>query len=329
MIEIDGSHGEGGGQIVRTSVALSAVCGEPVRVFKIRKGRPRPGLAAQHVKAIEAMAMISGAQTVGVAVGSMEVVFRPGKVMGGSVRIDIGTAGSVTLLIECLLPALTRGEGPVSLQVNGGTDVRWSPTIDYLERVALPAISSFGVVASLRRVQRGYYPRGGGIVYLDVVPGALRPADLAIVPAPVRGISHSSNLPPHVAKRQALAAEEALARSGYQGEIDIEVLQAPSTGSGITLWSGLKGGSSLGERGLPAERVGSNAAGNLIEELGSSAAVDVFLADQLIPYLALAGGSFSARAITKHTLTNIWTAGRFLDREIRIFEGDGIFLVEG
>ncbi len=329
MIEIDGSHGEGGGQIVRTSIALSAVCGEPVRVFNIRKARPRPGLAAQHVKAIEAMATITAAEVSGVAVGSEEVIFRPGRIAGGSFVIDIGTAGSITLLIECLLPALAKGEGPASLQVNGGTDVRWSPTVDYLEKVALPAISSFGVEAHLRRVRRGYYPRGGGMVHLDVVPGALRPADLAIVPALVRGISHSSNLPSHVAKRQAQAAEEALARSRYQGEIEIEVLQAPSTGSGITLWSGLKGGSSLGERGLPAERVGQNAAANLIEELSSSAAVDVFLADQLIPYLALAGGSFSTRAITKHTLTNIWTAGRFLDREIRIFEGDGIFLVEG
>ncbi len=323
MIEIDGSFGEGGGQIVRTAVALSAVTGEPVRITRIREGRKNPGLSPQHVTAILALAKVTNARIEGAKPRSQEITFRPGEVRGGEREIDIGTAGSITLLIQCFLPALVFADSPATLTVRGGTDVKWSPTIDYLSRVALPAFAEFGVQSRLSCERRGYYPRGGGLATLEVVPGKLKRADLlAVEPGPVEGISHSSNLPEHVAKRQAEAAAEVLKGSGFDAKISCETNTLPSTGSGITLWSGRRGASALGERGLPAEKVGASAAEEMAAELRSKAAVDRYLADQLVPYLALAGGSYTAPEVSRHASTNIWTATRFLDVDISIELGE-------
>jgi RNA 3'-terminal phosphate cyclase (ATP) len=323
MIELDGSYGEGGGQIVRTAVALSAVTEAHVKITNIRKGRLKPGLSYQHVKAIEALALITNAETSGVAVGSSDIIFKPHEIRGGSYSIDIGTAGSITLLMQCLLPAMVHAKDDVAIDVRGGTDVKWSPTIDYLRHVALPAFSRFGLQSSLDCSRRGYYPKGGGVATLEVHPGRLKHAHIEPEKTKqVCGISHCSNLPEHVAKRQAEAASEALKDVGFDSTIDLEVLKAPSTGSGISLWAGLKGGSALGERGLRAEVVGRNAAEELVRELDSDASVDVHLADQLIPYIALAGGSFSARELSNHARTNIWTAKHFLDIDISILENE-------
>ena len=319
MIEIDGSFGEGGGQIVRTAVALSAVTGKPVRIFRIRQGRPKPGLAAQHTCAILALADLCGARTSGVAPGSSEITFAPGEIREGRHKVEIGTAGSVTLLMQCLLPALLKTETTASLEVQGGTDVQWSPTVDYFKNVFLPALVCFGAKVSLEVRQRGYYPKGQGSVLLRVEPAKLKAAHfIGATKGMVIGMSHCSNLPEHVARRQAEAASKTLQESGYESEIALEVLRLPSMGSGITLWSGYKGASHLGERGLPAEKVGKKAAEDLISDLKSAASVDVHLADQLIPYLALAGGSYTTREISLHARTNIWTAEHFLERKISI-----------
>ncbi len=321
MIEVDGSYGEGGGQIVRTAVALSAVTGVGVKIRDIRKNRSKPGLAQQHVKAILSLAELCNASFSGVEPRSNEIVFEPQEVYGGSYFVDIGTAGSITLLLQCLLPAMLFARNPVTLEVHGGTDVQWSPTIDYFRYVFLPAINSFGVKASLELKQRGYYPKGMGAVQLSVEPGDIKPINLEpLAPNIINGISHCSNLPEHVARRQSDAASQVLKNSGFKAEISLQVLQAPSTGSGITLWSGYKGGSALGERGVRAEVVGTKAAGEIISKLKSDAAVDVHLADQLIPYLALAGGSFTTEGISMHTRTNIWTARHFLKRQISVLE---------
>jgi len=330
MIEIDGSFGEGGGQIVRTSVALSAVTGKPVRITKIRQGRPKPGLAAQHAQALRALAEICDARTSGATPGSSEIIFTPGKILGGRHRIEIGTAGSVTLLMQCLLPALLCADRPSSLQIQGGTDVQWSPAVDYFKNAFLPALSSFGARVSLEVLQRGYYPRGQGEVLLQVEPAKLKASHLVSPDCcgQIKGVSHCSNLPEHVAVRQAESAKQTLAQAGFPARINREALRLPSLGSGITLWSGYKGASSLGERGLPAEKVGRRAAEELILELKSSASVDVHLADQLIPYLALAGGCCTVREISLHARTNIWTAGHFLEANIEVREEKGIFRIE-
>ena len=333
MIEIDGSYGEGGGQIVRTSVALSAVTGKSVLIKKIRQGRPKPGLAAQHAQAIRALGQICNAEIKGAEPGSSEVLFCPQEICGGSRRVEIGTAGSVTLLMQCLLPALLHAEKRTSLQVQGGTDVQWSPTVDYFRNVFLPALSFFGGRAGLQLLRRGYYPRGQGEVLLEVEPSHLKPAHISYEPFNpahnrIMGISHCSNLPQHVAERQAASAIERLQKAGYEAEIAQETGRLASTGSGITLWTAGKGASSLGERGLPAEKVGRRAAEEMVRELASPAAVDGHLADQLIPYLALAGGSYSVREISRHTKTNIWTAGHFIEAKFEIRELKGMFQVE-
>ena len=331
MIEIDGSFGEGGGQIVRTAAALSAVTGKPVHITKIRQGRPRPGLAAQHAGAILALAKLCRARTAGVQPGSVELTFQPGKICAGSYSVDIGTAGSITLLLQCLLPAMIRADGPISLQVRGGTDVQWSPTVDYFRFVFLPALRLFGAEVEFELLQRGYYPKGQGTISMSVDPGPLQSAHLRheVAARPlIRGISHCGNLPEHVARRQAEAAAAELKQAGFDAELKTEILRLPSMGSGITLWSGGKGASCLGERGLPAEKVGRAAAQELIAELKSRASVDVHLADQLIPYLAMAGGSYTAREVSLHTKTNIWTAARFLDAKIEITEEKGLFRIE-
>ncbi len=331
MIEIDGSFGEGGGQIVRTAVALSAVTGKPVHINKIRQGRPKSGLAPQHVWAIQALADLCGARTSGIAPGSSEITFSPGEIRGGDHKVKIGTAGSVTLLIQCLLPALLLAKTPASLEVHGGTDVQWAPTVDYFKSVFLPALGCFGVRVSLELRQRGYYPRGQGSVLCRVEPAKLKTAHFVqssgLKEEPVLGISHCSNLPEHVARRQAEAASQALQEAGFEADIALEVLRLPSMGSGITLWSGHKGASSLGERGLAAEKVGKKAAEGLIPEMKSAASVDVHLADQLVPYLALAGGSYTVRETSLHARTNIWTAEHFLERKISV-SGVGIIKLE-
>ena len=333
MIEIDGSYGEGGGQIVRTSVALSAVTGKSVLIKKIRQGRPKPGLAAQHAQAIRALGQICNAEIKGAEPGSSEVLFSPQEICGGSRRVEIGTAGSVTLLMQCLLPALLHAEKRTSLQVQGGTDVQWSPSVDYFRNVFLPALSFFGGRAGLQLLRRGYYPRGQGEVLLEVEPSHLKSAHISYEPFNpaqnrIMGISHCSNLPQHVAERQAASAIERLQEAGYEAEILQETGRLASTGSGITLWTAGKGASSLGERGHPAEKVGRRAAEEMIQELASPAAVDAHLADQLIPYLALAGGSYSVREISRHTKTNIWTAGHFIEAKFEIRELKGMFQVE-
>lgn len=336
MIEIDGSYGEGGGQIVRTAVALSAVTGKSVRITKIRQDRPKPGLAAQHAQAILALSRLCNARTSGVEPGSLDISFEPGEIRGGHYRVEIGTAGSITLLLQCLMPAMLKAGSQVSFEVSGGTDVSWSPTIDYFRYVFLSALRCFGAEVDLEVRQRGYYPKGQGRVLLTIKPGELRPAHLAAqesvqeqraVQGIVQGISHCSNLPEHVARRQAESAEKVLKEAGFESKISKEVLDLPSTGSGITLWSGFKGASALGERGLPAEKVGMSAATDMIQELSSKATVDVHLADQLIPYIALAGGSYTARDISKHAKTNIWTAGHFLERAIEV-SGESLFKIE-
>ncbi len=346
MIRIDGSYGEGGGQIIRTAVALSAVTGTEVTISNIRSNRPKPGLKAQHMSAIRTAADMTCARISGLKSGSTELTFSPGDISGGHYNIDIGTAGSITLLLQCLMPVASAAQESVSLDITGGTDVAWSPPIDYMAHVLLPVLASMGLKCNIRLQRRGYYPRGGGRVTAIIHPSALRAVELdkeketdtkkekekergkEKEPCTVSGISHSSNLPPHVMQRQADAATAALEKAGYSSSIDTWAANSPSTGSGITLWCGHAGGSALGKRGLPAEKVGKAAAGEIITELGSWAAVDVHLADQLIPYMGLAGvGSFTVREVSGHTRTNIWVVEQFLGVEFRIEEKKDVFKI--
>ena len=329
-MKLDGSYGEGGGQILRTAVALSAITGNPVEIEDIRKGRPKPGLSAQHVKAVEELARISKARVAGCSLRSTRLSFEPGKIQGGSYVVDIGTAGSISLFLQCLMPALINAPGTVRIKITGGTDVMWSPPIDYMRFVTLGALRVMGYECDLRLIRRGYYPRGGGCVEAVINPSSLKYANFDTNSSTlIEGISHSSGLPSHVAQRQAASAEKLLGEHGYDPKISTEVNDYPSTCSGITLWCGNAGGSALGKPGLKAQKVGVIAAEALLNELRQGAGVDEYLADQLIPYIALAGGgSFTARTISMHTKTNIWVTERFLAVKFKVEElKTGLFRV--
>ncbi len=316
MITIDGSYGEGGGQTIRTAVALSAIIGEPIKMENIRANRPRPGLAAQHLNAIKTAAEMCSAELVGADLGSTSIIFTPGSVVGGSFNVDVGTAGSITLVLQCIMPIALHAPEAAAINIRGGTDVKWSPPIDFTAHVLLPVLKEFSIDAEIGVIARGYYPEGGGNVKAVIRPGKIKPAVIidAHETGTVRGISHSSRLPEHVVQRQSEAARKHLADNGYaNASITNSSVNVMSTGCGITLWTGYKSGSSLGERGKPAERVGVEAARMLIEELKSPCAVDVHVADQLIPYMALAPGSeITTSSLSEHIKTNIWVVERMM-----------------
>ncbi|MGP8337946.1 MAG: RNA 3'-terminal phosphate cyclase [Methanosarcinaceae archaeon] len=328
MIEIDGSYGEGGGQIVRTAVSLSAITGKEIKVYNIRKNRPESGLKPQHLKAIETAAMLCDADVTGLSIGSTGIKFSPLELKGGNYEIDIGTAGSISLLLQCIMPIAACAPDDTELAITGGTDVAWSPPIDYLKYITARALSKMGYDCEIELVARGYYPKGRGRVFVNLKPSRLKKFNFTAEKGKVYGISHCSNLPEHVASRQADSAASLIREAGFKCEINTECVTCRSTGSGISLWHGLAGGSALGKRGLPAREVGINAAGEILTELWSGASVDVHLADQLIPYMGLCNGNFGSgsyivRELSKHTLTNIRVTEQFLDVKFNVKKTGG------
>lgn len=315
---------EGGGQIVRTSLALAALTGKPVRVSKIRDKRPNPGLQAQHVTAVKALAAICNAETQGLLACSRELTFKPRSHVSGRFSFDVGTAGSIPLILQALMPSAAYAPGRVDFDLTGGTDVRWSPTIDYVRLVVLPVLQLMGYKATMNVHRRGHYPKGGGRVTMSIEPArALRSINL-LEPglfSGVEGISHCVKLPSHVAQRQAVAAKEKLGSRGISN-VNIAIETYPpdrdphiAPGSGITLLMKCSAGSiigadSIGERGKPAERVGEEAANKLLSEIESKAPVDRHLGDILIPYMTVAEGrsEIFVSEITMHTITNIRVA---------------------
>jgi len=324
LIKISGDLLEGGGQIIRTSLALAALTGKEVRVDKIRDNRPNPGLQAQHVTAVKALAAICNAETEGLQAGSRVLTFKPRSHVSGSFSFDVGTAGSISLILQALMPSAAYGPDRVEFEFTGGTDVRWSPTIDYVRLVVLPVLELMGYKATLNVHRRGHYPKGGGRVSMSIKPSRLLKS-ISLVEAVersgVEGISHCVKLPSHVAKRQADAAKEKLGSHGVR-DVNISLETYPSDqdqhiapGSGITLLmksskGSIIGADSIGERGKPAELVGEDAANKLLLEVESKAPVDRHLGDILIPYMAVAEGrsEIFVSEITLHTVTNIKVA---------------------
>jgi len=348
MIEIDGSFGEGGGQVLRTTVALSALLGKEIHVKNIRARRPNPGLRAQHMTAIKAVAALSDAETSGLELGSSDLFFIPRRKTSGSFKFDVGTAGSISLVLQGLMPAAAFSSGGAEFEITGGTDVRWSPPIDYVRFVVLPILSRLGYVAQLKVLRRGHYPKGGGRVSMKVQPcKGLRPLLLTERSEikEVHGISHSVKLPSHVAQRQASAAEEILKKTDHLN-VFVKLETYPpaadphiAPGSGIVLYTGeecgtVLGADSVGERGKPAEEVGRQAAKQLVEEIKSGAPVDRHMSDILIPYLAVAEGrsEFRTSQITMHMITNAKIAELVSGCEIGIngeLGNPGIVAVKG
>jgi RNA 3'-phosphate cyclase len=321
VIESDGSLGEGGGQLVRTAVALSALTGRPLRLHKVRAGRVRPGLAAQHLAAVRAVAAACDARCEGLELRAGGFTFEPrARPAGGELRADVGTAGSVTLVLQALLPVLLAAREPSKVVVRGGTDVRQAPSWDYFREVLLRLLARMGlrVRAAVRR--RGYYPRGGGEVTLEVEPGVPVPLELrSRAPAwRIGGEAHVANLPVAIAERMRDAARDALGREAAIGARALGRDEAWGTGGAITAWAeseaGLLGASRIAERGVRAEVLGEAVGREIAADLAGGATLDVHAADQVLVYLAMAQGesSFTARSVSSHAATAMWLIPQFL-----------------
>jgi RNA 3'-terminal phosphate cyclase (ATP) len=312
MLAIDGASLEGGGQIIRTAVACAALTGQPIEINHIRAGRSNPGLKNQHLAAIRAVAATCSAEVQGATKGSGRLVFRPGTARRAEVRVDTGTAGAIPLIIQAWLPvALVHGG---TLMVTGGTEVQGAPTIDYLEHLLLRVLRHHGAEVTLDLLQRGYFPAGGGAVKVTVAPSTLDPIRISESLRRSTGIcSSAAGLPHHVVERQMSAAERAMRGIPDIGTpeqlIDLRTEGGP--GSSCTVWAGTHGGSMLGRRGLPAEKVGAEAVANLQEERVAGGDVDQYLADQLLVYLAVAGGEYTAGRFTLHAETMLWLLDLF------------------
>jgi RNA 3'-phosphate cyclase len=330
MIELDGTYAEGGGQIVRTALGLSAVTGKAFRVTNIRQGRKEPGLKKQHLEAIRALQKLCNATVEGAELGSKEITFVPGPFKPQKLEIDIETAGSITLLLQSLIVPMTFAKKRTTLVLKGGTDVPWSMPADYFKFVFLPHLKKYADV-DFKIIKRGYYPKGNGVVELSVNPKENKQQIILTKQEKllrVKGIANASASlqKRQVAERMAQAAEMQLQRLDCPISVDVQYAESLSDGAGIVLWSVhsdkdeidssnpiILGSDRLGEIHKPAEDVARDAVRNLVEEIRSGAAVDKHCADNLIPFLGIVGGKIKTSAITGHIKANIYVTEQFLD----------------
>lgn len=332
MIEIAGDQLEGGGQILRSALAFSALTQRSFKVFNIRGKRPNPGLRPQHFKGFETMKILCHAKITGLEVGSKVVSFEPQGFYPQNLNIDIGTAGSVGLLLQSIsLPLVLLSSQKVEVKIRGGTHVKAAVPIDYYINIINPILKLIGVNIEIELENHGYYPKGGGEVKIKFHPWQeKRPLFLSEQGKllKIRGISHASSLlqKSFVAERQAVNARKILAQNfNVKVIIDVLYFNTASPGSGIILWAefsnhAIIGADALGEKGKPGEKVGEEAAKKLIKEIKSGAAVDSHLADNLIPWMAISGGKILVSEITLHTKTNIWVAELFMGKRFNVMD---------
>ncbi len=339
MITIDGSYGEGGGQVLRTSLSLSALLGEAVRIENIRAKRPKPGLQAQHLTGVLAIAQICNAELKGAELGSQTLTFAPqSPPQAGDYSFDVaearkgGSAGSTSLVFQTLLLPLALAAGNSHLTIRGGTHVAWSPPFHYLQHVYLPTLARMGIEATVEIKQWGWYPIGGGEITARVKGQGIKDKGLSPAPYPLSainlvdrgglkrlwGISALSNLPAHIGQRQKSQAERLLRERGFKPKI--EIVDAPSPGQGTVVFlvaefeNVLAGFTSYGARGKRAEKVAEEACQEFIQFYDSDQALDKHLADQLVLPMSLASGQsgFTACEVTQHLLTNLEVVRRLM-----------------
>lgn len=346
MITLDGK--EGGGQILRTALALSALTGKGFKITDIRAKRDNPGLRPQHYTCVKALQELTNAQT-DAQLNSKELTFIPKQYTAQNKVIDIGTAGSTTLLLQSILLPAMFGSKTHTLTIKGGTDTKWSIPIDFLQNVLIPQYNRVSNI-ELKLIKRGYYPKGGGEIQLKIKP-KYKNTNFDVLwkelqkckfnsteqghLISIKGISHASKIliEREVAERQAMAAKQKLTVTGKPVEIATEYSDTLSAGSGMTLWAIFSkhkdeidsanpiivGADELGERGVPAEKIGTTAADNLIYEIQQGAVFDKHTADNIIPLMALCKpSSIKVGAITEHMRTNIGTTEAFLGKIFKI-----------
>ena len=335
MITIDGSQGEGGGQILRTSLALSALTGTPVRIERIRAGRPKPGLQRQHLVAVQAAARVSGGHLDGAELNSRELTFTPQRSIAGTYEFDIGTAGSTTLVLQTVLPILLHADGPSTVTIRGGTHNGMCPPVEFLQESFLPVLHRIGINAGIALERHGFYPAGGGAISATIQPWAAR-APLELLERGKAIDRHAevllANLPAHIASREAMAFKHAL----HWSHAEVDEREIDAHGPGNAVLARLRFAqitarfSAVGELRKSAEQVAMECSKAVRRYLESDAPVCEHLADQLLLPLALgAGGRFRTGAPSLHARTNAEIVARFLG-EVVTFTGEpgGAWLVE-
>jgi len=333
MLVIDGAYGEGGGQILRTSVALAAILGQPIRIENIRAGRKKPGLAAQHLTAVRAAAMVCDANLTGDELGSTRLTFEPcSSPIPGLYEFDVsearegGSAGAATLVLQTVLLPLALAQGSSIVTVRGGTHVAWSPPFHYLRDVYLPMVACLGIEAMAELLAWGWYPAGEGEIALEI-SGQTMPdmpsfdSNQWQTRSPLKqitGTAVSSSLPAHIAQRMSDQATRLLTEAGLPVSIEPQRVRSTSPGAGIFLVaeyeSSRAGFGAIGRIGKPSELVAEEAVEVLLAFHRGEAVLDTHLTDQLILPLAVRGytGTISTEQLSQHTLTNIWAVEQFL-----------------
>jgi len=334
---IDGSAGEGGGQILRTSLTLSMLTGRPFAIDRIRGKRKKGGLLRQHLTCVNAAAAICGAKVEGATLGSPKLTFRPGALRGVAKSFDIGSAGSVALVLQTIALPLAFADGPSTITIRGGTHAAWAPLVPFLEHAWLPRVRAMGAELAIELRKIGFYPAGGGELVLHVTPATERVLAPLHLGAPRGALTLEaeaivSDVPESVARRELSALAEQLGDE----RIVLRSATVRSAGPGNALWLVARDEdgntnvfSALGERGVSAEDVAREVAQRFVAWRASGAAVEEHLTDQLLVPIALAGeGRFTTDVLSLHTTTNVDVIEAFTERRIRSFDlGDGRFRV--
>ncbi len=333
MLEIDCSRGEGGGQAVRTSVAMAAITGVDTHLTRIRENRPTNGLSKQHCTAVEGVSRLTGCQVIGNQLGSPELTILPCDQKDYEISMDVGTAGSIALVLQAMILSARNHDKPVKIDLTGGTNVMWSPPIDSYGQILFPLMKEIGIDASLEIVQRGLYPEGGGRAIVKLQPYKhIKPLDLVSLGElkGVKAVSFVQNLPEWIAEQMEAGCREAL------GDIPLEIVreysdEGISKGAGMSLVAeyenGRLGSNVLTSRSHPAKQAGIDVANDLIKIMESGSTMDVHTADQLLPYMAMADGnsSFSVSRISRHLLSQMDTLETFLDVKFGVERRDNLY----
>jgi RNA 3'-terminal phosphate cyclase (ATP) len=336
MIIIDGSEGEGGGQIVRNACALSLVTGEPFRITNVRGKREKPGLMRQHVTAIEAACAVGGATCEGLKVGSSEIAFTPGRVVPGDYHFAVGTAGSTGLVFQTVLMPLLLAKGPSRLVLEGGTHNMLAPPFDFIAKAFVPVLRRMGAGIELRLVRHGFYPRGGGRIEVDVVPGKLEPIDCRERGA-LRSVSATAlfaGLPFAIAEREIDTARQFLPEWPEDAFAVRQLAEEQGPGNALLLEADFEHATEIvtgfGRLGVSAESLAKTAAQRMAGFLASDAFAGPYLADQLLlPFALAGGGSFTTVKPSQHSLTAAGIIDRFLGRRpVFVQQADGVHRME-
>ncbi|MEM8783345.1 MAG: RNA 3'-terminal phosphate cyclase [Planctomycetota bacterium] len=328
---IDGSQGEGGGQVLRSSLALSMVTGQPFRIENIRAGRPKPGLMRQHLTGVRAAVEVCGGEAEGDALRSTALSFTPGKVRAGDYRFSIGTAGSTTLVLQTVLPALVLADGPSTVTLEGGTHNPFAPPFDFLAQTYLPLLNRMGPNVSAILERPGFFPAGGGALRIEIEPAAKLSGFELMARGPIvrrRAVATVANLPREIAERELKIVRLKLGWDEAACEV-VDARNTPGPGNLVTLEvesAGPDGGpgvcevlTGFGEVGRKAEAVANQAVQRCQRYLKSPASVGEYLADQLLLPMAIAGGgAYLAQSLSRHTETHVDLVRRFLDVTIDV-----------